>query len=73
MNLRRDGTMKKRMPLRSLVAGHAQAAEGAPATGSIRPQKNRDTETRISPDVHRSASSIAALIRSGSIVRISLR
>ena len=65
--------MKKRMPLRSLVAETPSRPKARSAARRTLPQKNRATETRTSPEVARSAAAMAALTLSTSIVFMSLR
>ena len=59
--------MKNRIPFLSLVAVIPSRRNVRSATGRTRPQKNWETDTRISPDVRFSAAWMALLIRSGSI------
>ena len=48
---RREGTIKKRMPFRSLVSAMPRRTKAFSAAGRTFPQKKRETETRISPEV----------------------
>ncbi len=61
--------MKKRIPFRWRVAVMPRRAKARSATRRTSPQKNRDTDTRISPDVLRSAWRMASSIRRESIAR----